>query len=75
MIEFTENKVESRRAFIPIILAGEKGIHAVVGVNIGIADISFLIVIRAAAQVSLYFFFAHALLRDISEKVFSALSQ
>ena len=73
MIEPSEDKVEPRRALVPIILSGEKGVHAVMGVNIYIADISLLIIVRAVVKIGLNLFFTYALLGNIGKKTFFCL--
>ena len=68
MIKFSKDKVKPYGALVPVVLSREKGVHAVVGVDIGIADIALLIVIGAAAKIRLHFILANALLGDIGEK-------
>ena len=68
MIKFSKDKVKPYGALVPVVLSREKGVHAVVGVDIGIADIALLIVIGAVMEIGLHFLFANALLGDIGEK-------
>jgi hypothetical protein len=73
MVKLSEDKIKSRGALVTVILAGEKGLHAVVGVDIGIADIPLFIVIGAAAKIRLHFLLADALFGNIGEKAFFRL--
>ena len=70
MIKFSKDKVKPYGALVPVVLSREKGVHAVVGVDIGIADIPLLIIVGATVKVRLHFLFANALLGDIGEKAF-----
>ena len=73
MVKLSKDKVKPHGALVPVIFSREKGVHAVMGVNICIADISLLIIVRAVVEVGLNLFFTYALLGNIGKKTFFCL--
>ena len=73
MIQMTQHHVDTGPAFIRVINRGEKRLHAIVGMNVGIVDIAAFIIVRIFLQTGVDARFADVLLGDVGKVFFLPL--